>query len=131
MMPESSRDNSTREQSKARSRLMGERERSASHVSDESHVPLAKTGMKKTVQFHGGFTVILSETFDESGKSAGTAHDANISGKKRALGTASSRAFAESIREIAKPRKPPNTRQDLLPRRETVAQVGEFSLKLV
>jgi len=129
-MPESSCDNSIREQSRARPRLMGERERSASHVSDESHVPLARTSAKKSVQFDGGFTVILSETFDENGRSAGIAHDANASGKKRAAGTASSRD-AEGTREIAKPRKPPDARQDLLPRRETVAQVGEFSLKLV
>jgi len=122
-MPETrSRDNSIREE-KAGSRLTRERERSASHVSGESHVPLAN----KSMQFRigGGFDVILSETLDE--KSAGIFHDANASAKKKASGIASSR----DAREIAKPRKSPDARQDLLPRRESVAQVGEFSLKVV
>ncbi|XP_026825231.1 uncharacterized protein LOC105287574 [Ooceraea biroi] len=102
-------------------KLTRERERNGSHVPDKTHVPLAKTSVKKSVQFRGGFIVIRSETFDEDEESARIV-DANASRKKRTFGIPSSRDSEGQIREIAKLEKPPDARKDFFPR-ETVAQM--------
>lgn len=125
-MPKDFPDNSVHGNLEAGSKLTGERERKSLHVSDKTHVPLAKSSVKKSVQFRGGFTVIRSaETFDENEEFAGIIvdHDADASKKKKVPGIPLSRNSQGHIREIAKLEKLPDTGKDFFPRRQTVAQI--------